>query len=195
MTSGEGAEPRLGVCMPLSRIPLGMTVHNIELTPGRGGQICRSAGCKATLTNRDKEWAQVTMPSGEIRRIHSKCRATIGSVSFPDHMNVSIGKAGRARWMGHKPHNRGTSMNPTDHPMGGGEGPDRRRWRPAVAERGAVQGRQDSQEAEAGQQRHRPPAAGRAVPDEQVKTAAGGIGLRRPNAVKITDPVPVAGAD
>jgi large subunit ribosomal protein L2 len=122
VTSGEGAEPRLGVCMPLSRIPLGMTVHNIELTPGRGGQICRSAGCHATLTNRDKEWAQVTMPSGEIRRISAKCRATIGSVSNPDHMNISLGKAGRVRWMGRKPHNRGTTMNPTDHPMGGGEG-------------------------------------------------------------------------
>ncbi len=122
VTSGEGAEPRLGVCMPLSRIPLGMTVHCIELTPGRGGQICRSAGCHATLTNRDKEWAQVTMPSGEIRRISAKCRATIGGVSNPDHMNISMGKAGRMRWKGRKPHNRGTSMNPTDHPMGGGEG-------------------------------------------------------------------------
>jgi large subunit ribosomal protein L2 len=122
VTSGETAEPRIGVCMPLSRIPLGMTVHNIELTPGRGGQICRSAGCSATLTNRDKEWAQVTMPSGEIRRISAKCRATIGSVSNPDHMNISMGKAGRVRWKGRKPHNRGTSQNPTDHPMGGGEG-------------------------------------------------------------------------
>jgi len=120
--SGEDCEPRIGVCMPLSRIPLGMTIHNIELTPGRGGQICRSAGCSATLTNREKDWAQVTMPSGEVRRVSSKCRATIGSVSNPDHMNISMGKAGRMRWKGRKPHNRGTSMNPTDHPMGGGEG-------------------------------------------------------------------------
>ena len=120
--SGETAEPKTGNCMALSKIPLGMTIHNIELTPGRGGQICRSAGCAATLTNRDKEWAQITMPSGEIRRVNSKCRATIGSVSNPDHMNISLGKAGRKRWMGRRPHNRGTSQNPVDHPMGGGEG-------------------------------------------------------------------------
>jgi large subunit ribosomal protein L2 len=118
----ESVEPRLGNCMPLWKVPLGMTVHNIELMPGRGGQICRSAGCSATLTAREKDWAQLTMPSGEVRRVSSKCRATLGSVSNPDHMNISLGKAGRVRWKGRKPHNRGTSMNPTDHPMGGGEG-------------------------------------------------------------------------
>lgn len=118
----DPVEPKLGNCLPLSRIPLGMTVHNVELTPGRGGQICRSAGCSATLTNREKDWAQLTLPSGEVRRVSAKCRATIGSVSNPDHMNISIGKAGRTRWKGRKPHNRGTSQNPTDHPMGGGEG-------------------------------------------------------------------------
>jgi large subunit ribosomal protein L2 len=118
----EAVEPKPGNCMPLWKVPLGMTIHNVELTPGRGGQICRSAGCAATLTAREKEWAQLTMPSGEIRRLSSKCRATIGSVSNPEHMNISIGKAGRVRWKGRKPHNRGTTMNPTDHPMGGGEG-------------------------------------------------------------------------
>jgi large subunit ribosomal protein L2 len=118
----ETVEPRLGNCMPLARIPLGMTVHNVEMTPGRGGQICRSAGCSATLTAREKDWAQLTMPSGEVRRVSNKCRATIGGVSNPDHMNISIGKAGRIRWKGRKPHNRGTTMNPVDHPMGGGEG-------------------------------------------------------------------------
>jgi large subunit ribosomal protein L2 len=118
----EAVEPKLGNCLPLSRIPLGMTVHNIELTPGRGGQMCRSAGCSATLTNREKEWAQVTLPSGEVRRVNAKCRATIGSVSNPDHMNISLGKAGRKRWKGRRPHNRGTSQNPVDHPLGGGEG-------------------------------------------------------------------------
>jgi large subunit ribosomal protein L2 len=118
----EAVEPRVGNCMPLWKVPLGMTVHNIELMPGRGGQICRSAGCSATLSAREKEWAQLTMPSGEVRRVSSKCRATLGSVSNPDHMNISLGKAGRKRWKGRKPHNRGTSMNPTDHPMGGGEG-------------------------------------------------------------------------
>lgn len=120
--SGDTAEPKLGNCMPLSKVPLGMTVHNIELTPGRGGQMCRSAGCRAVLTNREKDWAQITLPSGEVRRVSSKCRATIGAVSNPDHMNISLGKAGRKRWLGRKPHQRGTSQNPVDHPMGGGEG-------------------------------------------------------------------------
>jgi large subunit ribosomal protein L2 len=120
--SGEDAEPKLGNCLPLSKVPLGMTVHNIELTPGRGGQMCRSAGCRAVLTNREKDWAQLTLPSGEVRRVSSKCRATLGAVSNPDHMNISLGKAGRKRWMGRKPHQRGTSQNPVDHPMGGGEG-------------------------------------------------------------------------
>jgi large subunit ribosomal protein L2 len=118
----EAVEPKPGNCMPLWKVPLGMTVHNIEMVPGKGGQICRSAGCGATLTAREKDWAQLTMPSGEIRRVPSKCRATIGTVSNAEHMNISIGKAGRMRWKGRKPHNRGTSMNPTDHPLGGGEG-------------------------------------------------------------------------
>ncbi len=122
--SGEtdAVEPKPGNCMPLWKMPLGMQIHNIEMVPGKGGQICRSAGCAATLTAREKDWAQLTMPSGEIRRISSKCRATVGVVSNAEHMNISIGKAGRMRWKGRKPHNRGTSQNPTDHPMGGGEG-------------------------------------------------------------------------
>ena len=118
----EAVEPRPGNCMPLWKMPLGMTIHNVELTPGKGGQICRSAGCSATLTAREKDWAQITLPSGEIRRVSSKCRATLGQVSNAEHMNISIGKAGRMRWKGRKPHNRGTTMNPVDHPMGGGEG-------------------------------------------------------------------------
>ncbi len=122
VVSGEEAEPRVGNCLPLRRIPLGMTVHNLELQPGRGGQLCRSAGTRATLTAREGRWAQITLPSGEVRRISSDCRATIGAIGNPDHMNVSLGKAGRKRWMGRKPHNRGTSMNPVSHPMGGGEG-------------------------------------------------------------------------
>ncbi|HEY8502932.1 MAG TPA: 50S ribosomal protein L2 [Gemmataceae bacterium] len=120
--SGEEVEPRTGHCLPLSRIPLGMTIHNIEMQPGRGGQMCRSAGCGATLTAREADWAQITLPSGEVRRVNSRCRATIGSLSNPDHMNISLGKAGRKRWLGRKPHNRGVSMNPVNHPMGGGEG-------------------------------------------------------------------------
>ncbi len=120
--SGDKAEPRLGNCLPMRIIPLGMTIHNLELQPGRGGQICRSAGTSATLTAREGKWAQVTLPSGEVRRVSSECRATIGSIGNAEHMNLSIGKAGRKRHMGRKPHNRGTSMNPVDHPMGGGEG-------------------------------------------------------------------------
>jgi large subunit ribosomal protein L2 len=120
--SGEEVEPRIGNTMPLRKIPLGMTVHNVELQPGRGGQLARSAGCSATLTAREGKWAQITLPSGEVRRVSSEGRATIGAIGNADHMNVSLGKAGRKRWLGRKPHNRGTSMNPVSHPMGGGEG-------------------------------------------------------------------------
>jgi large subunit ribosomal protein L2 len=120
--SGPDAEPRVGNCLPLRKIPLGMTIHNLEMQPGRGGQICRSAGTSATLTARESDWAQITLPSGEVRRVSSDCRATIGTIGNADHMNISLGKAGRKRWLGRRPHNRGTSMNPVSHPMGGGEG-------------------------------------------------------------------------
>jgi large subunit ribosomal protein L2 len=120
--SGEDVEPKIGNCMPLKKIPLGLIIHNVELQPGHGGQVCRSAGTKATLTAREGKWAQITLPSGEVRRVSNECRATIGMIGNTDHMNVSLGKAGRARWMGRRPHNRGTSMKPVDHPMGGGEG-------------------------------------------------------------------------
>ena len=122
LMSGDKAEPRVGNCLPLRAIPLGMTIHNLELQPGHGGQVCRSAGTHATLSAREGKWAQVTLPSGEVRRVSSECRATIGMIGNSDHMNVSLGKAGRKRHMGRKPHNRGTSMNPVSHPMGGGEG-------------------------------------------------------------------------
>ena len=122
VSNGAEAEPRVGNCLPLGRIPLGMQVHNVEMQPGRGGQICRSAGCSATLTNREGDWAQLTLPSGEIRRIPISCRASVGAISNADHMNISLGKAGRKRWMGKKPHQRGVSQNPVSHPMGGGEG-------------------------------------------------------------------------
>lgn len=120
--SGEEVEPRVGNCMPLRKVPLGMSVHNLEMQPGHGGQLCRSAGTSATLTARDGKWAQITLPSGEVRRISSECRGTIGMIGNAEHMNISLGKAGRKRWKGRKPHNRGTSMNPVNHPMGGGEG-------------------------------------------------------------------------
>jgi large subunit ribosomal protein L2 len=122
LISGEEVEPRVGNCLPLRKIPLGMSVHNLELQPGHGGQFCRAAGTSATLTARDGPWAQITLPSGEVRRMPSACRATIGMIGNTDHMNISLGKAGRKRWLGRKPHNRGTSMNPVSHPMGGGEG-------------------------------------------------------------------------
>jgi len=122
LMSGDDSEPRIGNCLPLRKIPLGMTIHNLELQPGHGGQVCRSAGTSAVLTAREGGWAQVTLPSGEVRRLVAECRATIGSIGNSDHMNISLGKAGRKRWLGRKPHNRGTSMNPVSHPMGGGEG-------------------------------------------------------------------------
>ena len=120
--SGESVEPRLGNCMPLSAIPVGMTVHNVELTPGRGGQLARSAGTGVKLTAREGSYAHLLMPSGEIRRVHVKCRATIGQLGNVEHNLVRLGKAGRKRWMGRRPHVRGSAMNPVSHPLGGGEG-------------------------------------------------------------------------
>ncbi len=120
--SGPGAAPTVGNCLPLAQIPLGTDIHNIEIQPGCGGVMCRSAGSRATLAARDADWAQINLPSGEIRRIPAACRATIGSMSNSEHMNIILGKAGRKRWLGKRPHVRGTAMNPIDHPHGGGEG-------------------------------------------------------------------------
>jgi len=112
----------LGNSLPLRAIPLGTNIHNIELSPGRGGQVARSAGQQAILNNLEGGYALVKMPSGEVRRIHENCFATIGQVGNVDHMNVASGKAGRTRWQGRRPHVRGMVMNPIDHPMGGGQG-------------------------------------------------------------------------
>lgn len=120
--SGAGVEPNIGNCMPMGGIPLGTIVHNIEMQPGRGGQLCRSAGVGATLNAREGRWAQVTLPSGEVRRLPSTCRATIGVLGNGEHSSIVIGKAGRNRWKGIRPRVRGTAMNPVAHPMGGGEG-------------------------------------------------------------------------
>ena len=120
--SGAEAPPSVGNCLPLKSIPLGMSIHNIELQPGRGGVMCRSAGTGAVLAAREADWAQITLPSGEVRRVPSGCRATIGSIGNSDHMGIVLGKAGRKRWLGRRPHVRGTAMNPVDHPHGGGEG-------------------------------------------------------------------------
>lgn len=120
--SGSAIEPNLGNCLPLENIPPGTTVHNIEMQPGRGGQLCRSAGTSATMNAREGDWAQITLPSGEVRRIPSSCRATIGALGFSEHSAIRLGKAGRKRRMGWRPHVRGVAMNPVAHPMGGGEG-------------------------------------------------------------------------
>ncbi|MGN1063830.1 MAG: 50S ribosomal protein L2 [Thermoguttaceae bacterium] len=122
VVSGAEAEPRVGNCLPLSKIPLGSEIHNIELRPGRGACMCRSAGTKATLVAREEDWAQLNMPSGEIRRVPSSCRAVVGVVGNGEQMNIVLGKAGRVRWLGRRPYVRGTAMNPIDHPHGGGEG-------------------------------------------------------------------------
>lgn len=122
LQNGPDAPPNVGNCLPMKNIPLGTQVHNIELQPGQGGVMCRSAGNGATLVARDADWAQLNLPSGEIRRVPSAGRATIGKVGNSEHMGIVLGKAGRKRWMGRRPHVRGTAMNPIDHPHGGGEG-------------------------------------------------------------------------
>jgi large subunit ribosomal protein L2 len=122
VVSGPEAEARLGNALPISNIPLGTTIHNIELTPGKGGQIVRSAGAAAQLLAKEGDLAQVRLPSGEVRRVPMNCMATIGQVSNVDHENQSLGKAGRARHMGQRPEVRGVAMTPRDHPHGGGEG-------------------------------------------------------------------------
>ena len=122
LESGENADPIIGNALPLAKIPLGLSVHNIELTPGRGGQLVRSAGLGATLMSREGRFAQMKLPSGEIRIIDVRCLSTIGLVGNGDHGSVRLGKAGRKRWLGIRPTVRGVAMNPVDHPMGGGEG-------------------------------------------------------------------------
>lgn len=120
--SGQEVEPQIGNCMPLRNIPLGLFVHNIELLPGQGGKIARSAGTGAQLIGKEEKYAILRLPSGEVRRVLLDCKATIGTLSNPDHINMSIGKAGRNRWKGIRPRTRAVAKNPVDHPMGGGEG-------------------------------------------------------------------------
>ena len=120
--SSRGADIRPGNSLPLGDIPAGTMIHNIEMRKGKGGQLVRSAGTAAQLMAKDATYAQVKLPSGEVRKLHVLCRATVGQVSNLEHQNISLGKAGRARWLGRRPHNRGVTMNPVDHPMGGGEG-------------------------------------------------------------------------
>lgn len=120
--SGPQADILVGNALPLKNIPAGTTVHCIELKPGKGAQMARSAGAQAQLVSKESDYALLKVPSGEVRKVSVECMATIGQVGNLEHENVSLGKAGRKRWMGKKPHNRGVSMNPVDHPHGGGEG-------------------------------------------------------------------------
>lgn len=122
LVSGQTAEYQVGNTLPLAGIPLGSLVHNVELTPGKGGQLARSAGSACQLLAREGKYAALRLPSGEMRRVLSECRATIGQVGNEDHVNIRLGKAGRSRWMGCRPKVRGVAMNPVDHPHGGGEG-------------------------------------------------------------------------
>jgi large subunit ribosomal protein L2 len=122
VSSGPEAEIRLGNCLPLENIPAGTVVHNVELTPGRGGQLARSAGSGIQLLAKEGGMATLRLPSGEMRMVRAECRATIGTIGNADHQNVKIGKAGRKRHLGVRPQTRGTAMNPVDHPHGGGEG-------------------------------------------------------------------------
>jgi large subunit ribosomal protein L2 len=122
VVSGEYVDVKPGNAMPIGNIPVGTIVHNVELKIGKGGQLARSAGTYAQIVGRDQEYVILRLNSGEQRLVHGRCMATMGAVSNPDSMNTSIGKAGRKRWMGRRPHNRGVTMNPIDHPHGGGEG-------------------------------------------------------------------------
>jgi large subunit ribosomal protein L2 len=122
IVAGQNVDILPGNALPLKNIPLGTQIHNVELRPGKGGQIARSAGASVQLVAKEGDYASVKMPSGEIRRILMECYATIGQVGNLEHENVSIGKAGRSRWLGRRPHVRGVAMNPVDHPLGGGEG-------------------------------------------------------------------------
>ena len=120
--AGKTADIKPGNAMPLANMPVGTIIHNVEMKSGKGGQIARSAGCYAQLVGRDQGWAQIKLMSGELRMVRAECMATVGAVSNPDQQNISIGKAGRNRWLGKRPEVRGVAMNPVDHPHGGGEG-------------------------------------------------------------------------
>ena len=122
VVSSRNADIKPGNSLPLRFIPLGTTIHNVELKIGGGAQMVRSAGVGAQLMAKEGDWGQLRLPSGEVRRVHLDCRATVGQVGNVEHSNMHVGKAGRTRWKGWRPHNRGVTMNPVDHPMGGGEG-------------------------------------------------------------------------
>ncbi|AFZ68489.1 50S ribosomal protein L2 [Deinococcus peraridilitoris] len=122
VVSGPEAEPRVGNALPLRFVPVGTVVHSVELVPGKGAQLARSAGTSIQLQGKEGDYVVLRLPSGELRRVHTECYATVGTVGNAEHKNIVYGKAGRTRWMGRKPHQRGSAMNPVDHPHGGGEG-------------------------------------------------------------------------
>lgn len=122
LSTGPEAEPRLGNALPLRFMPVGTVVHSVELVPGKGAQMARSAGTSIQIQGKEGDYAILRLPSGELRRVHTECYATVGTVGNAEHKNIVYGKAGRTRWLGRKPHQRGSSMNPVDHPHGGGEG-------------------------------------------------------------------------
>jgi large subunit ribosomal protein L2 len=122
VVAGEHVDVKPGNAMPMGNMPIGTIVHNVEFKIGKGGQLARSAGTYAQIVGRDQDYVTLRLNSGEQRLVHGRCMATVGAVSNPDNMNISIGKAGRTRWLGRRPHNRGVTMNPIDHPHGGGEG-------------------------------------------------------------------------
>jgi len=132
-SSADAIEPKAGNCMPLKHIPTGLTVHNIEFEPGKGGKLCRSAGSGARLSNKEGRWATIVLPSGEIRQVAVECRASIGQLGNTDHQNVKLGKAGRNRWRGRKPKVRGVAKDHACHPLGGGEGRSKGGREPASA--------------------------------------------------------------
>ncbi len=148
------------------------------MQPGGGAKLCRSAGVGATLTAREGTWAQITLPSGEVRRIPAACRATIGMVGNSDHMNIRLGKAGRKRWLGRRPHVRGVAMNPVDHPMGGGEGRTSGGRQPVLADRQAGQGGQDPPPPEAVELGDHPPPPERPLWPVEALITAGVFGPR-----------------
>jgi large subunit ribosomal protein L2 len=133
LSSSQGVEPKAGNCMPLRHIPTGLTVHNIEFEPGKGGALCRTAGSGARLSNKEGRWATLVLPSGEIRQVSVECRATVGQLGNSDHQNIKLGKAGRNRWRGRKPKVRGVAKDHACHPLGGGEGRSKGGREPASA--------------------------------------------------------------
>jgi large subunit ribosomal protein L2 len=158
VVAGQRVDIKPGNAMPMAVIPVGTIIHNIEMKPGAGGKIARAAGTYAQLVGKDAGWAQIKLMSGELRMVRAECMASIGAVSNPDNMNQKIGKAGRTRWLGKRPHNRGVVMNPVDHPLGGGAQLRRTSSGDAVGQ--AHQGLQDAQQQADGRSDHPPPQQG-----------------------------------